>query len=59
MNAKMKVSEQCRIAVSKGKQVGMIHRNLTIIELAMRLAGWLDNVGGVTTGQVGHNSSIT
>ena len=30
MNANMKVSEQCRIAVSKGNQVrGMIRRNIT------------------------------
>ena len=30
MNANMKVSEQCRIAASKGKQVlGMIRRNIT------------------------------
>ncbi len=30
MNAKMKVSEQCRIAASKGNQVlGMFRRNIT------------------------------
>ena len=30
MNANMKVSEQCRIAASKGNQVlGMIQRNIT------------------------------
>ena len=30
LNANMKVSEQCRIAVSKGNQVfGMIRRNIT------------------------------
>ena len=30
MNANMKVSEQCRIAASKGNQVlGMIRRNIT------------------------------
>ena len=33
MNANMKVSEQCRIAVSKGNQVlGMIRRNITYKE---------------------------
>ena len=33
MNANMKVSEQCRIAASKGNQVlGMITRNLTYKE---------------------------
>ena len=33
MNAKMKVSEQCRIAASKGNQVlGMIRRNITYKE---------------------------
>ena len=33
MNANMKVSEQCRIAVSKGNQVlGMIRRNVTYKE---------------------------
>ena len=33
MNANMKVSEQCRIAASKGKQVlGMIRRNITYKE---------------------------
>ena len=32
MNANMKVSEQCRIAASKGNQVlGMIRRNITYI----------------------------
>ena len=32
MNANMKVSEQCRIAASKGNQVlGMIRRNIYII----------------------------
>ena len=31
MNANMKVSEQCRIAASKGNQVlGMIRRNITL-----------------------------
>ena len=31
MNANMKVSEQCRIAASKGNQVlGMIRRNITV-----------------------------
>ena len=30
INAKMKVSEQCRIAASKGNQIiGMIRRNIT------------------------------
>ena len=30
MNANMKVSEQCRIAASKGNQIlGMIRRNIT------------------------------
>ena len=33
MNANMKVSEQCRIAASKGKQVlGMIRRSITYKE---------------------------
>ena len=33
MNANMKVTEQCRIAASKGNQVlGMIRRNITYIE---------------------------
>ena len=33
MNANMKVSEQCRIAASKGNQVlGMIRRNITYKE---------------------------
>ena len=33
MNANMKVSEQCRIAASKGNQViGMIRRNITYTE---------------------------
>ena len=36
MNANMKVSEQCRIAVSKGNQViGMIRRNITYIEKSL------------------------
>ena len=33
MNANMKVSEQCRIAASKGNQVlGMIRKNITYKE---------------------------
>ena len=37
MNANMKVSEQCRIAASKGNQVlGMIRRNTT-----RKKGGWL------------------
>ena len=33
MNANMKVSEQCRIAASKGNQIlGMIRRNITYKE---------------------------
>ena len=33
MNASMKVSEQCRIAASKGNQIlGMIRRNITYIQ---------------------------
>ena len=32
MNANMKVSEQCRIAASKGNQLGMIRRNITYKE---------------------------
>ena len=36
MNATMKVSEQCRIAVSKGNQVlGMIRRNVTYKEKSL------------------------
>ena len=36
MNANMKVSEQCRIAVSKGNQVvGMIRRNITYKEKSL------------------------
>ena len=36
MNANMKVSEQCRIAASKGNQVlGMIRRNITIKEKSL------------------------
>ena len=36
MNANMKVSEQCRIAVSKGNQVlGMIRRNITYKETSL------------------------
>ena len=36
MNAKMKVSEQCRIAASKGNQVlGMIRRNITYKEKSL------------------------
>ena len=36
MNANMKVSEQCRIAVSKGNQVlGMIRRNTTYKEKSL------------------------
>ena len=38
MNANMKVSEQCRIAASKGNQVvlGMIRRNITYINVIER-----------------------
>ena len=36
MNANMKVSEQCRIAASKGNQVlGMIRRNITCNEKSL------------------------
>ena len=36
MNHNMKVSEQCRIAVSKGNQVlGMIRRNITYKEKSL------------------------
>ena len=36
MNANMKVSEQCRIAASKGNQVlGMIRRNITYKERSL------------------------
>ena len=36
MNANMKVSEQCRIAASKGNQVlGMIQRNITYKEKSL------------------------
>ena len=36
MNANMKVSEQCRIAASKGDQViGMIRRNITYKEKSL------------------------
>ena len=36
MNASMKVSEQCRIAASKGNQVlGMIRRNVTYKEKSL------------------------
>ena len=36
MNANMKVSEQCRIAMSKGNQVlGMIRRNITYKETSL------------------------
>ena len=36
MNANMKVSEQCRIAASKGKHVlGMIRRNITYKEKSL------------------------
>ena len=36
MNANMKVSEQCRIAGSKGNQVlGMIRRNITYKEKSL------------------------
>ena len=36
MNANMKVSEQCRIAASKGNQVlGMIRRNITYREKSL------------------------
>ena len=36
MNANMKVSEQCRIAVSKGNQIlGMIRRNITYKEKSL------------------------
>ncbi len=36
MNANMNVSEQCRIAASKGNQVlGMIHRNITYKEKSL------------------------
>ena len=36
MNANMKVSEQCRIAASKGNQVlGMIRRNITYKEKSL------------------------
>ena len=36
MNANMKVSEQCRIAASKGNQVlGMIRRNITYTEKSL------------------------
>ena len=36
MNAHMKVSEQCRIAASKGNQVlGMIRRNITYTEKSL------------------------
>ena len=38
MNANMKVSEQCRIAASKGNQVlGMIRRNITYKEKSLIL----------------------
>ena len=32
INANMKVSEQCRIAASKGQVLGMIRRNITYNE---------------------------
>ena len=36
MNANMKVSEQCKIAASKGNQVlGMIRRNITYTEKSL------------------------
>ena len=36
MNANMKVSEQCRIAASKGNQIlGMIRRNITYKEKSL------------------------
>ena len=39
MNANMKVSEQCRIAASKGNQVlGMIRRNITYKEKSLIIA---------------------
>ena len=38
MNANMKVSEQCRIAASKGNQVlGMIRRNITYKENSLMI----------------------
>ena len=41
MNANMKVSEQCRIAVSKGNQVlGMIRRNITYKENSLIIPLW-------------------
>ena len=40
MNANMKVSEQCRIAASKGNQVlGMIRRNITYKEKSLYIQG--------------------
>ena len=40
MNANMKVSEQCRIAASKGNQVlGMIRRNITYKEKSLIVPG--------------------
>ena len=51
MNANMKVSEQCRIAASKGNQVlGMIRRNISykdksliVVSLYLCIKQWLDH----------------
>ena len=44
MNANMKVSEQCRIAASKGNQVlGMIRRNITYKEKSLTVCDDVDN----------------
>ena len=44
MNANMKVSEQCRIAASKGNQVlGMIRRNITCKEKKLYYTSVLSN----------------
>ena len=41
MNANMKVSEQCRIAASKGNQVlGMIRRNITYKDKSLIVQAW-------------------
>ena len=45
MNANMKVSEQCRIAASKGNQVlGMIQRNITYKEKSLIIPLYLKQV---------------
>ena len=64
MNANMKVSEQCRIAASKGNQVlGMIRRNITYCHATARWsrAAGFDRWGLLSSfnGRMADNKSTT